>query len=233
MPTVGYVGANLMHAASRSLPPMERCVRALPCWCAALVLGSAPTGQSVRAINGPGPYCGDMDGGSSEAVRLVSVILEGRRASHIEMMGSDPFEVLAVVERTDAVAVVMQNETIRITVIADRYEGDWRVPTMLSGTRRRNSLRSAFTGPIGLQERNIKRVRRLAEDEAPRGADCPWIALTRLAALDVAHVVVSTEFDIFQAIPASDGFVLALIRSDVQSDPDIVVHTNDGREVRA
>lgn len=169
----------------------------------------------------------------SAAIDLALGQLERQRAVHVEMMGAEPFAVLAHVQRPGAVATVLQNDTMQVTVVVDHHEGAWRMPTMLNGTVRRTTERAPETGPIGLQAKNVKKVHWPQSDPKDTDTERYWIAVTGLAANDVDHVVVTGTIDTFRAVPDDDGLVLALIRAADKSTPVIVVHTKDGREVPA
>lgn len=173
------------------------------------------------------------DNDASEAIDLALTKLEGQRASHVDMMGTTPFAPLAQVQRPGVVAVVLQNNAMRITVVVDYHEGGWRVPTMLTGSRRNTAARALETGPMGLQAKSMKKVRWPSTDPKRSTPEHYWFTLTGLAAVDVDHVVVTSDVDTFRAVPDSDGVVLALVEATDTSNPAIVVHTRDGREVLA
>lgn len=125
--------------------------------------------------------------------------------------------------RGEAVAVVVENDAGRRTVIVERRDGTWEVPQLLGGSP---------PSADGQRPRLTTHMRPFFDQHLkqsgwpkPDGGrpDVAWQALTGFAAEDAQDVIVSTDRD------QPDGFFVTLARAPWGKEPDVRIRTRSGQ----
>lgn len=108
--------------------------------------------------------------------------------------------------------------------------GQWTAPKVMIG-------QAHHSAPRPLETRAAMPIQRLSTKRAGppalpgSGPIWTWFAMTGTCAPDAHTVTVESSVDRVQVVPASDGLVIAAIRTGPDDDPRITVRTHDGRRL--
>lgn len=151
------------------------------------------------------------------------------------VLGALPAERLATVavcERDEVVAVVVQNDSVRYVVLVEWREKEWVVPSLINGTGRpatRPPRPATTQDPVTLPELTFTQPGWPAPDgDRPEFA---WCAVTGVAARDAREVVLTSEVDEVCTAVRSDGFVLGVVKARWHIRPEVAVRTSAGHLV--
>jgi hypothetical protein len=143
----------------------------------------------------------------------------------------DPRPVAAII-RDDTVAVLVDCEQGRCAVFVQLRDGHWVAPGMIIGSTRPDKPRADRTPDyMPLHRKSTKRFAHPSADGTPQ--DEGWFAVTGLAAHDAVSVSVRSELDDSITPISEDGLAFAIVRARWTEEPDVYVHTSDGRRVSA
>lgn len=131
----------------------------------------------------------------------------------VEATGHAELRLRAVAIRDDeAVAVVMENNSVRRTVIVERREGQWPLPSMI-GERRRNwgSRPQHTTAWSPFFDHAVSQSG--WPDESGGRPEVAWQAVPGFAAEDARTVAVVTAHDAHESEVGADGSFVTLARA--------------------
>lgn len=142
------------------------------------------------------------------------------------------FTPTAIRTRDNAAAVVMDSDDARFVVIMEDVDGTWKAPAMVIGSPPPAGPRPERT-PDSRPLQRLSRKRSAQLDADLRWPEYSWFAATGLAAKDAAEISVIADGREYREPIGADGlaFAIARVRHDVE--PEIFVHTQDGRRIAA
>lgn len=138
--------------------------------------------------------------------------------------------VRKILERLNVIAVIAENALVSWTVIVEKIENQWETATYVAGYGRQspNERWSDASSPPMLSQRQTVRSGRPQPNGSPPLAS--WCVISGFAARDAHNVTVTTNSD-SQSCPVSDdGFVAALVYSNWDQAPRVIVKTISGQQ---
>ncbi|MGV9823466.1 hypothetical protein [Nocardia xishanensis] len=146
------------------------------------------------------------------------------------LAGSDRNLVpVAVTERGDVGAVVVEGEKGRFTVIMEHHGTGFVAPGMIVGSYRSDQPRANRTP-------DQHPLQALSRKQFPVGTETDepgWVAVTGTAALDAVSIQVISSLEETTEPIGETGLAVAVVRARTDELPRVVVHTADGRAVPA
>lgn len=128
--------------------------------------------------------------------------------------------------------VVLENAQARFVVIVENREGTWTAPGTVIGSPRPERPRAAVTPDhLPLQRMNCK-LSGNVDAEGNWDGDV-WFAVTGLAAVDAEAVSIVVDGQEYREPIGEDGLAFAIARIRTADEPTVIVHTRDGRRVKA
>lgn len=146
----------------------------------------------------------------------------------LSRMGDKELRVRMVLDRGDAVAIIVENAQVRQHVIVEKLAGQWETPNYIGG----NGIQPPYERPMHasnppmLSERQITKSGRPQPDGSPPKAS--WCVVSGVAAFDARIITVTTDGDKQLCRVPGDGFVAALIYGKWEETPRITVETTSG-----
>lgn len=148
------------------------------------------------------------------------------------MSGADNPRPVAAIARGLTVAVLVYCDQGQCVVFVQFRDGRWVAPGMIGGSSRLDGPRANRTPDyMPLHRKSTKMFANPNADGTPQ--DEGWFAVTGLAALDAVSVSVCSTLEENVTPVGTDGLVFAIGRARWMEEPDVYVHTNDGRRVSA
>jgi hypothetical protein len=161
----------------------------------------------------------------------VDVAVEALTSGVLALGDRDLRPVTAVV-RDGMVAVLLYSERGLWVSFVRREDGQWVAPGMITGSPRPDGPRASHTPEyMPLQRKSTKRFALPRPDGTPQSEG--WLAVTGLAALDAVSVSVTSELEESIMPIGEDGLAFTVVRARWTEEPDVYVHTSDGRRVSA
>lgn len=132
----------------------------------------------------------------------------------------------------NAAAVVMDSSTARFIVIAEDKGDGWTAPAMTIGSPRPDGPRAART-PDDRPLNRMSRKRSATLDDERQWPEHVWYAVTGLAAEDATEISIVVDGREHREPIAEDGLAFVVARIQRDHEPEVYVHTQDGRRVIA
>lgn len=142
------------------------------------------------------------------------------------------FAANAILLRDDAAAVVLDSAEARFVFFVENQDGIWTAPSMVTGGPVPEGPRAERTPDY----RPLKRMSRKKSGHPIVDGEWPdecWFAVTGLAAEDATEIAVIVDGDEHREPIGEDGLAFAIARIRTADEPAVIVHTRDGRAVRA
>ncbi len=142
------------------------------------------------------------------------------------------FTPTAIRTRDNIAAVVMDSEDARFVIIMESTDGAWKAPAIVIGSPPPAGPRAEHTPDYRpLQRLSRKRSAQLDADlEWP---EYSWFAVTGLAAEDATEISIAVDGSEYREPIGDNGLAFAIARVHRDSEPEVYVHTRDGRRVLA
>lgn len=150
------------------------------------------------------------------------------------------FEIVATATRDTAVAVLGVGlsesddpnvpEAVKRLVIVELHDGEWRAPNVIGGTPSRTATRWARTHAL-TPFQDYGQSQSGWPDEDGRKPKVAWLAVTGVAARDVASVRLRSPIDNYEVTVGDDGRFLALLLAPWGAQAGIDIRTSAG-EIR-
>ena len=142
------------------------------------------------------------------------------------------FTAAAVLAHDEVAGVVMDNPTARFVVIVENRSGVWTAPGCILGGPRPARLREARTPDYRPLQRLSRKHTGMLDANGNR-TDHVWFAVTGLAAEDATEISVVIDGTETREPIGEDGLAFAVARVPHGCDPEVYVHTQDGRRIAA
>ncbi len=140
------------------------------------------------------------------------------------------FTPVGALIRDEVVGVVLDSEEARAVLIIENHDGVWVPPSVTVGGSRPTEPRHPRTLDYEpLQRRNRKRVGTLDGDG--NRSEYGWFAVTGLAAEDAEAISIVVDDHEHREPIGDDGLAFGLARVHRDQDPQVYVHTTDGRRI--
>lgn len=127
---------------------------------------------------------------------------------------------------------MLDSDRARFTIFVENQDGVWTAPPMITGGPAPEGPRSERAP----DHRPLKRMSRRKSGHPMAAGEWPdecWFAVTGLAAEDATEIAIIVDRHEHREPIGDDGLAFAIARIRSDDEPTVIVHTRDGRAVRA
>lgn len=142
------------------------------------------------------------------------------------------FTPSSILLRDSAAAVVLDSDEARFVLFVEDRDGVWTAPSMITGGPVPEGPRLERTP----DDWPLKRMSRKKSGHPVVDGEWPdecWFAVTGLAAEDATEIAIIVDGHEHHEPIGEDGLAFAIAWIRTAAEPTVIVHTRDGRAVRA